>query len=72
MRTDHLPPITHSITCHYEADDGEHTIAVELYREFFGTARDWRITTDLSDVPDDERESVEQQAIERASAYEAE
>lgn len=61
-------PTEHTITCHYEDATGEHEIAVTLYREFHGTARDWRITTDLSDVPAGERESVEQQAIDGAEA----
>jgi hypothetical protein len=55
--------ITREITCHYETTDGEQSIVVSLWRTGLGH-RDWQIDTDLSDVPDDERASVEQQAID--------
>lgn len=58
-----MRPITRTITCHYEDATGEHEIAVSLWRDGLGH-RDWVIETDLSDVPADERESVEQQAID--------
>ncbi len=54
---------TRTISCVYEDATGEHTIAVSLRRDGLGHL-DWVIETDLSDVPDDERESVEQQAID--------
>jgi predicted transcriptional regulator len=60
---------THTITCHYETDDGEHAIEVDVRREGLGH-REWVIESDLSDVPSSERESVEQQAIDGYVALE--
>lgn len=55
---------THTTSCHYEDTNGvERAIEVSVRRDGLGH-RDWVIETDLSDVPDDQRESVEQRAID--------